>query len=392
MRRETSLLRKFGFIVAFLLVISAFTLPSAAALLINKPINGIVNGGFEDGTLEPLWAPVRMSLEGVEKLDSTVASRHMNITEECVHDGRFALKFFNLTEDNETLPYFGAAFHVPMSWLQSTDIIGYRLSLWVSTGDFNDTTVPSPQVLQWALDIGIYCIDENDQVIFYTLWNPSYPITNISSPAYWCDEWKNVVVSIPGDTAVVIIGVDWKSVEYVPSDAMIYMDDVDLSPYTVTVSADRPTYYVGEINLLASISNYEGSPFRIAIEASISKKYALLTPGEFTSTTHKLTVGLKMDEKGTGVYGGFWPVPMRWTLIGPYDATFTLKASFTRWPDGAIHDYSLTLLTLFTVIPLIPIIMSAVLIGTIIVAIVKSKWMSFETFILLILLLIILLY
>ncbi len=393
MRQKTTSLCKFGFLAVLLLLISAFMLPSTtSALLGSTPIGEISNGGFEDGALEPFWAPTRISSDGVEKLDPTVASRHINITGEYVHSGSYALKFFNLTSDNDTLPYFGAVFHVPVSWLQSNNIIGYSLSLWVSTGDFNDTVVPSPQVLQWVVGIGIYCMDENDQVIFFTHWNPSYPITNISSPAYWHDEWKNVVVSIPGDTVVVIIGVDWSSAEYVPSNATIYVDDVDLSPYTFFIGADKTTYYAGDINLLASIPNYEGSSFTTSVEASISKKYMPLTPGEFTSTIRKLTVGLKIDEKGPGVYGGFWPVPMRWTLIGPYDATFTLKASFMRWPDGAVHDYIITLSTSFVVVPLIPIIMSSILIGIIVVAIAKSEWMSVEILILLILLLILLLY
>jgi hypothetical protein len=335
---------------------------------------------------------MRMSPDGIGKLDPTVASRHMNVTQEYVHTGSYALKFFNLTQDNETLPYFGAIIHVPMDWLNSDNILGYRLSLWVSTGEFNDTTVLNPQVLQWALGVGVYCIDENDQIVFYTLWNPSYPTINVSSPAFWRDEWRNIVVNVPGDTAAIIIGVDWESADLVPSNATIYFDDVNLEPYNTFVGLDGSTYYVGNINLVASVSSYEEPSFRVSVDASISKEYMPLTPGEFTSSVHKLTVGLTMNEASPGVYSGFWPVPMRWTLIGPYYATFTFKASFTRWPDGIAYNHMLVFSRSFTVIPLTPIILSAILIGVIVVAIVKSKWMSAEIPILLILLLILLLY
>jgi len=392
MKHEASLLYKSGFLIALLLVIFGFMLPVAVALSNNAPSSEIPNGGFEDGTLEPWWAPVRVSPERVEKLNSSVAARHVEITEERVHNGSYALKIFNLTEDIETLPYFGVVFRVPMSWLQSRKMMGYRLSLWASTGDFNDTIVPDSQVLQWVLGIGIYCTDENDRVIFYTLWNPSRSITNMSSPPYWCDEWKNVVVDIPGDTAIVIISVYWKMAELVPPHAKIYIDDVDLTPYTIIVRVDRPTYYLGDINLLAFVPDYKGSSPSIEIDAFISKRYIPLSPGEFTPSTHGLTVTLKMNEKGPGVYGASWPVPMRWTLIGPYDVTFIVKAQFRNWPDGITYNYSLELSTSFTVIPLIPIVMSAILIGTIIITIVKSKWMRIEIFILLILLLILLLY
>jgi len=387
-----SSLRKFGFLVVLLLVTFVFALPSTAVLSNNMPSSAISNGGFEDGTLEPLWAPVRVSPYGIGKLSPTVASRHMNVTQECVHTGSYALKIFNLTQDNETLPYFGTIFHVPMDWLNSNNILGYQLSFWVSTGDFNDTTMLNPQVLQWELGVGVYCIDENDRIVFYTLWNPSYPTINASNPDFWCDEWRNVMVNVPGDTAAIIIGVDWKAADLVPSNATIYFDDVDLEPYSAFVDLDGSTYYVGNINLIASVSNYEESSFRISVDTSISKKYMPLTPGEFTSSIRKLTVGLQMSEVAPGAYSGFWPVPMRWTLIGPYDATFTFKASFTGWPDGITYDYILVFSRTFTVIPLTPIILSTILIGVIVAAILKSKWMSVEIPILLILLLILLLY
>lgn len=377
MKREVSTFFRFSVcILAVLTLLSASTHPTTATPSIDTLESVVLNGGFENGTYEP-WVPVLASSQTFEILTPSVASRHIRVSDEQAHTGNYSLKIFDLKGDIRDLPYFGVSLKIPAAFIES---VGYRLSLWVSTGDFNDTTVPGPEGLQWMLGVGIYSVSEEDQPIFFDSWNPSYPATNVLDQMYWVNEWKNIIVDIPGDTALIIIGVDWKMAELVPSDAKIYIDDVDLTPYTVSVSTDKSQYYFGDVTILASISNYEEDPLNVTVEGSI------LMPNDF------LVGPLTMEEKSPGVYSVSWPVPMRFSLSGLYDVTVRVRARARSWPDGEIYESELSLLTSFATLPIVPFAISLVLVGTIIVAIMKSKWMEFEIFVLLVLLFILLLY
>jgi len=364
----------------FILILCIFTM----LIFLKTPISlattqsddhTLQNAGFENGTYAQ-WLPMLVGLDGFRELNESMAYRHLNITQEYAHSGNYSLKIFNLKEDTTDGRCFGIAYEIPKP---EDPVLGYCLSFWVSTGDFIDMTVSSPEELEWIVRMGVTCVNEQGRFIFSTFWDPSYPVTNITSQMYWHNEWKEVTVYVPGDAVLIILHVDWKLLELVPSDAKIYIDDVSLTPFTINATTDKPNYYFGDVIITASISNYTEDIFDVELETEI------LMPNE-------LIVGpMSMNEENTTTYSISWPVQMRFSLSGRYTAFVYVSANFVNWPYNESYELTVGAPTSFTVLPILPLAINMVVAVTIAIAIIRSESVKLDIFMLVILFLILLL-
>ncbi|MCP8309529.1 MAG: hypothetical protein H3Z54_12705 [archaeon] len=369
--------------LSFIIILCIFTIlmflqaPTGLATTQSDDLDDhmLQNAGFENGTYAP-WLPMLVGLDGIKELNESIADRHLNVTQEYTHSGNYSLKIFNLTEDFTDGRYFGIAYEIPKP---ESPVLGYRLSFWVSTGDFIDMTAPSPKELKWMVGMNVTSVNEQGKIIFRTSWNPSYPVTNITSQMYWHNEWKEVTVYVPGNTVLMILHVDWKSLELVPSDAKIYIDDVSLTPFTINATTDKPNYYFGDVIITASISNYTEDIFNVELETEI------LMPNE-------LIVGpMSMNEENISTYSVSWPVQMRFSLSGRYTAIVYVSANFVNWPHNESYELTVGAPTSFTVLPILPLAINMVVAVTITIAIIRSGSVKLDIFMLVILFLILLL-